>query len=453
MVVRVLLQRCGVAKRTVLSNMKWVVLSFTLGCLASVAWAPLALPLVGLFATAVLTALVLNSSNASQAMAVSMAYGIGLHLKGHGWVFKSLLGPVHAGWLMSLLGTCLFVLYLAVFTAIPAAVFKLCIERMPRLFWPWTFAACMTLGEFARTLMFNGFSGLSLGYVFAEQSPKHWMALVGVYGLGWLAYLTAASVAVACINIAVRPVLTALFYAMVLYGGGLLLAKVQWGAPAGEALKFRLLQVNVRQDDKFRPEYRQAQLRDYMKWIRQEEADLTLTPETAFPIPFNEVPVDYLQALQSFSQQTGTHLFLGMPVQSGQGGGFNALFHFNPQNKIARYDKVRLMPLGEYTPMGLGWFSRRLTIPYKDLTPGKEDQLPFDLQLNGDIQQYKVGALICHEDLFGSELHRWLSTLGNHHSCRLYHHRRLYRHAMNHRCRTCRQLCICLLYTSDAADE
>ena len=159
----------------ILTNKKWV-LSFALGCLASVAWAPLALPVAGLFATAVLTALVLINRNASEAMAVSMAYGIGLHLTGHGWVFSSLMGPVQAGWLMSLLGTALFVLYLAMFTAIPAVVFKLCIQRMPRLFWPWIFAACMTLGEFARTLIFNGFSGLSLGYIFVEQSPKHWMA-------------------------------------------------------------------------------------------------------------------------------------------------------------------------------------------------------------------------------------------------------------------------------------
>ncbi|MGV0960699.1 MAG: apolipoprotein N-acyltransferase [Limnohabitans sp.] len=391
-----------------LFNVKRVVASFVVACIAPAAWAPLALPVVGLFAVAVLAAFILISCTASQAMAVAVAYGIGLHLMGHGWVFHSLMGPVHAGWLMSLLGTCLFVFYLALFTAIPVGIFKLCSERMPRLFWPWTFAACMTLGEFARSVIFNGFSGLSLGYVFVEQTPKHWMAAVGVYGLGWLAYLTAASVALACVYCAVRHVLAALVYAVLLYGGGFLLAKVQWVAPFGEALKFRLLQSNVRQDDKFRPEHTMAQLNHDLAWIQQERADLTLTPETAFAISFNEIPVDYLQSLQSFSQQTGTHLFLGMPVQSGHSDGFNALFHFSPQNKIARYDKVRLMPLGEYTPVGLGWFSQRLTIPYKDLTPGKQDQLPFELQVKGHTQQYKVGTLICHEDLFGSELHRWL---------------------------------------------
>jgi apolipoprotein N-acyltransferase len=330
---------------------KWVLVSFIVGCIAPAAWAPLGLPVVVLFATAVLTALVLISRNASQAMMVAMAYGIGLHLKGHGWIFLSLMGPVNAGWLISLLGTCLFVLYLALFTAIPAAIFILCSERVPRLLLPWTFAACMTLGEFARSLIFNGFSGLSLGYVFVEQIPKHWIATVGVYGLGWLTYLTAASVALACVYCAVRHVLVAFIYALLLYGGGIFLAKIQWVAPVGEALKFRLLQSNVRQDDKFRPENKMAQLSNYMEWIKQEGADLTLTPETAFPMSFNEIPVDYLQSLQSFSQQSGTHLFLGMPVQSGHSDGFNALFHFNPQKQISRYDKVRLMPLGEYTPM------------------------------------------------------------------------------------------------------
>jgi apolipoprotein N-acyltransferase len=402
------LQRRFIDRQTMRPNLMSGALSVIVGCIAPAAWAPLGLPVVGLFATAVLAALVLNSRNPSQAMVVALAYGVGLHLKGHGWMFDSLMGPVHAGWLMSVLGTSLFVLYLALFTAIPAAVFKLCIERLPVFLWPWVFAACMTLGEFARTLIFNGFSGLSLGYVLVEEVPKHWLPAVGVYGLGWLAYLTAASVAVAAVHCAARHVLAVLVYAAVLYGGGFLLAKIQWVAPVGESLKFRLLQSNVRQDDKFRPEHRLTQLSAYMKWIRQEQADLTLTPETAFPIPFNEIPIDHLQTLQTFSQDTGTHLFWGAPVQSGHSDGFNALFHFNPQGQISRYNKVRLMPFGEYTPMGLGWFSRRLTIPYKDLTPGEKDQRPFDLQIKGRLDQHKVGTLICHEDFFGSELHRWL---------------------------------------------
>lgn len=383
-------------------------MSFVVAYIAPAAWAPLGLPVVGLFTTTVLTVLILKSRNPSQAMVVGLAYGIGLHLKGHGWIFDSLIGPVHAGWFLSSLGTCLFVLYLALFTAIPAVIFKWCTERLSRLLWPWVLASCMILGEFARTLLFNGFSGLSLGYAFVEQVPKHWLSAVGVYGLGWLAYVTAASVAVVVVHCAARHVLAALGYAVVFYGGGFLLAKVQWVVPVGEALKFRLLQSNVRQDDKFRPEHRLTQLSAYMKWIREEPADLSLTPETAFPIPFNEIPIDHLQTLQAFTQDTGTHLFLGAPVQSGHSDGFNALFHFNPQGQLSRYNKVRLMPFGEYTPMGLSWFSHRLTIPYKDLTPGETDQRPFDLHIKGRNEHYKVGTLICHEDLFGSELHRWL---------------------------------------------
>ena len=387
---------------------KWGAMSFAVGCIAPAAWAPLALPVVGWLTTTALTVLILISRHASHAMMVAMAYGVGLHLKGHGWVFQSLIGPLHAGWLTSLLGTSLFVFFLALFSAIPAALFKLSSDRLPWWLWPSVFASCMTLGEYARTWVFHGFSGLSLGYMWVEHLPKHWLSAVGVYGLGWLTYLMAASVAVAWVHFAVRHVLAVFVSAVVLYGGGFLLSKVQWGAPVGDALKFRLLQANVRQDDKFRPERRLTQLSDYMKWIQQEEAALILTPETAIPMPFNDLPVGHLQALQAFSQQTGSHLFLGMPVQSVSTDAFNALFYFNPQNQIFRYEKVRLMPLGEYTPMGLVWFAQQLTLDHKDLTPGKKDQVPFELQVKGHIERYKVGTLICLEDQFGRELHRWL---------------------------------------------
>lgn len=357
--------------------------------------------------------LVLSSQSIWQALLVGLAYGAGLNTVGHGWVFHSLLGPVHAGWVLSLAGTFIFVLYLTLFIALPAAVFRWCSDHMPHFWRPWLFASCMTAGEFCRSVIYNGYSGLSLGYSLVDEVPKHWLSLVGVYGLGWLAYLVSAGIATVWLNLCqststARSIFFALVYALVLYGGGWALQQVQWVTPAGAPLKFRLLQFHVKQEEKFRADLKEKQLESHLAWIRKEPADLILTPETAFPIPFHQISAQDLQAIRQFSQEKKTHVFLGMTAYSGDNNGFNSLFHLNPQGQLARYDKVQLMPLGEYAPIGLGWFSHHINIAQQDLTPGKSVQAPFELNSSDGAHRYQAGTMICREELAGQQLHRWL---------------------------------------------
>jgi apolipoprotein N-acyltransferase len=67
-----------------------------------------------------------------------------------------------------------------------------------------------------------------------------------------------------------------------------------------------------------------------------------------------------------------------------------------------RYDKIHLVPFGEFIPPGFGWVLSILKIPLSDFSRGGITQAP--LALAGQ----KVAVNICYEDAFGEEIIRFL---------------------------------------------
>lgn len=68
---------------------------------------------------------------------------------------------------------------------------------------------------------------------------------------------------------------------------------------------------------------------------------------------------------------------------------------------VARYDKVHLVPFGEYVPFkSLFVFAEKLTREVGDFTRGS-DRRPLDLGA------YKVGAFICYESIFPDEIRQF----------------------------------------------
>jgi apolipoprotein N-acyltransferase len=79
---------------------------------------------------------------------------------------------------------------------------------------------------------------------------------------------------------------------------------------------------------------------------------------------------------------------------------------------VARHDKVRLVPWGEYTPLGdwlpaLQW-GRDLMSVIPELDPGSGDQAPFALRTGPPgSEEVPAGTVICFEIAFPAECRRW----------------------------------------------
>ncbi|MDA0191094.1 MAG: apolipoprotein N-acyltransferase, partial [Proteobacteria bacterium] len=165
-----------------------------------------------------------------------------------------------------------------------------------------------------------------------------------------------------------------------------------------------LLQGNIPQDLKWRPELFVDSLRIYHHLARAHPARLTVLPETALPAFLERVPGDYLAAMKALALREQGDLLLGVAV--GEGGDYmNAAVSLGASPE-QRYAKSHLVPFGEFVPAGFGWFMAMARIPMSDFTPGRADQPP--LKIAGQ----RVAVNICYEDAFGEEIARALPEAG-----------------------------------------
>jgi apolipoprotein N-acyltransferase len=266
------------------------------------------------------------------------------------------------------------------------------------------FPACWMLQEWLRGWLFTGFPWASSGYAHASGALSGYAAIIGVYGLGGLAAMLGA-----CLALLRRTKLPALLVLAVLLAG-FGLRQIEWTEAHGKPVTVRLLQGNVPQEMKFAPEQVQATLTLYENMIRSASADLIATPETALPLLLQQLPEDYLPRLQDYAEESGSNILVGVPVSDSPREYANSILGMRPSGRafddkpgdgarsLYRYDKHHLVPFGEFIPTGARWFVNLMSIPLGDFTRGALLQAPFA------VRDQLVMPNICYEDLFGEEI-------------------------------------------------
>lgn len=336
-----------------------------------------------------------SATDARQAALTGWLFGSGLFLAGVSWVYVSLsvFGGM-PGWLAGP-ATVLFCLLLALYPALVGLVFYrsrqwLAPGRAGEIL---LFAALWTGSEGLRGWIFTGFPWLALGYSQTPPSPLAGFAPVwGVYGVSLLLCLAA-------LLPWLRRTGWLVLAALLATGAGL--QQLAWTQPHGEPLAVALLQGNIPQDMKWRPERFIATLRLYHDLMQAHPAQLTILPETAFPSYLNQIPPAYLERLRRLAQRQQGDVLFG--VVTGEPAPDQAYWNSAVslgQAPSQTYSKHHLVPFGESVPPGFAWFMRMAQVPMSQFSRGQADAPP--LQLAGQ----PVAVNICYEDVFGEELRR-----------------------------------------------
>lgn len=366
-----------------------------LGALAVAGFAPLGvfvlpvLSLAGLFWLA-------RDAAPKRAFLLGWSFGLGLFLVGVSWVFVSLstYGGMPAP--VAALATLLFCAFIALFpalalvlaTALTAPGWRRGLLALP---------AAWALGEWLRGWFFTGFPWLALGYSQAPDSPLAGYApILGVYGVSVLAAVSAGLLTWGFVVSKGKHRLALLTVFAALWLSGLALQQVAWTRPVAEPVSVSLLQGNIGQDLKFRPEQRQATLTHYARAVLASEARLIVLPETALPLFRSAVPQDYLTILGEHARARGGDVVLGMPEDDGPVLYYNSVFTLGSAPE-SRYRKVHLVPFGEFVPHGFRWAVDLMAIPLGDFARGAPNQPP--LAAGGQL----LAVNICYEDAFGEE--------------------------------------------------
>ena len=262
------------------------------------------------------------------------------------------------------------------------------------------FAALWLLAELARTLIFTGFPWVASGYALVDAPLAALAPWVGVYGMGALMALAAGVLG----NLPQVPgrrrglAAAAVVSALVLPG---LAGPVDFTAPAG-TISVSLLQSNVAQDEKFATD----RMPEALEWVAQAltsaRGQLVVAPETAVPLlpgQLADFAPGYWDALRAHFASESQSALIGVPFGDFDSGYTNSVAGLS-KGADYRYDKMHLVPFGEFIPTGFRWFTEMMNIPLGDFTRGVPNPPSFA------VQGQRVAPNICYEDLFGDELAR-----------------------------------------------
>ena len=317
----------------------------------------------------------------------------------------------------------LLALYLALYVGAFSALFHFFLQRGGVLAalllapFAWTFL------EFCRTHLFTGFPWNLLGYSQYRQSLVIQMAdLTGVYGVSFFIchvnaffYFCGQTLLAAWRRVPIpgigkreSPIYCALtlllFFAVILHGNSALSRFSQ--AEAEDPIRVSMAQGNISQDKKWDPEFRDQVLEIYKDLTldaAKDGLDLAVWPETAVPFFYN-MDRENAARVEAVAREAGTHLLIGSPslkrVEDANRLRNSAYFISREGEVLGRYDKVKLVPFGEYVPLGkLLWFVEKMVVGIGDFLPG---EAPVILE----HPKGPFGVLICFEIIF-PHLARW----------------------------------------------
>jgi len=205
-------------------------------------------------------------------------------------------------------------------------------------------------------------------------------------------------------------VLTAMMLAFVAFGAWRI--KNVRKTPATGSFKVAMVQGNIPQSLKWDPNFLPQSYKVYQDETvdaAKRGADVIVWPEAAAAFlfqPDDRYPAmlvsdsQYRTNLLTLARNIGKPILFGAPALAVQNdrvtGFYNRADLVSDQGElVAHYDKIELVPFGEYVPARaiLGYFVNKVVNGFGDLIPGK-DQTLFDLK------GAKLGILICYESIF-----------------------------------------------------
>ncbi len=352
-------------------------------------------------------------SGAITAAVAGWCFGFGYFVAGLYWVgYAFLVDAKTFGWLLPVAVAGLPA-YLALYTALGVAVARLIwVRGATRVL---ALAATLTGAEWLRGHLLSGFPWNTFGYALTEPlALAQSVSLTGIWGLTFLCIAICASPAV----LADDQADTAHPRRVVAFGVLILLALASYGVvrlwqqPTTyvDGVKLRIMQPNLQQDEKFNYSAKAQIMERYLRLSNRStgpnsngvhDATVLIWPESAFPFFLTHEP-DALAQIAGLLKPS-TELITGA-VRPAPGAtasnphAYNSVYVIDPDGSIRGiYDKVHLVPFGEYLP-----FQRVLErLGLRQLTKQVGGFLSGDRRRTMDVPGApKMLPLICYEAIF-----------------------------------------------------
>ncbi len=346
-----------------------------------------------------------------RAAQLGLAFGIVSGIGRVYWIAETLTNYGALTSSEAILTTAALILYLALY---PIGFF-LVISRLLRFGTPsfaWLSACVWVVLEWAQSWIITGFPWELLGYSQYRYLPLiQIVSVTGIYGVSFLLAVFNAGLSQALIFRArqltyISPPLFLLALAATL--GYIRLQELDASSDSDDQIQVGIIQGNIQQGEKWKEGRSKRSTEKYLDLTRQlvqiertTALDLIIYPETALPFPLNHPAYDsYRQRIVSLAQEIEVPLLVGALKRTSDNQTLNRAFLFDVDGRVVgSYDKVHLVPFGEYLPMPwLFQYMEGLTAESGAFANGTGfSSLP--LHLRGD-RVLPFGVFICFESVF-----------------------------------------------------
>lgn len=336
------------------------------------------------------------------------------------WVYHSINHFGGVSLVPSLAVALLLALYMSLYAGIFGLLFSSRINKtcLPALFLAPVFWVVL---EFLRSYALTGFPWSSLGYSqYKFLRIIQFADITGVYGVSFIVVAVNGALADLFIVMKKRKAMP-LFQLWPTYVGACILcvalasALIYGHGRLGEkrpglGITVSMVQGNIRQDLKWDKSF-QTEVIDIYKSLsylaNRDHPSLIIWPESAVPFYYG-LDRERTEELVWFQRTLGTRLLFGAVTVKDDKRLANSAVMLAPDgSERYLYDKIHLVPFGEYVPLGkLLFFVNKLAEGIGDYEPGKRyvrAETPF-----GDF-----GTLICYEIIFPGLVRKFFKDGGD----------------------------------------
>ncbi len=268
--------------------------------------------------------------------------------------------------------------------------------------------------EYLRTYALTGFPWILLGYTqYRHISLLPIASVAGVYGLSFLVVLINIALAqwVGGAPARFRSIVFAGALTLALLASPRLLSQPATSAGSEQTIRVALVQGNIDQGVKWDTAMQATTIEQYRRLsleVAKDAPALIVWPETAVPFFLRYEPALRGRVLD-IAAETGSYLLVGSPdaePSTAANGGTryrNSAFLISPQRELlSRYDKIHMVPFGEYVPLkSILFFVHKLAYGIGDFEGGRTYTI-------FDTPGGRFGATICYEAIFPDQVRRYV---------------------------------------------
>jgi apolipoprotein N-acyltransferase len=257
--------------------------------------------------------------------------------------------------------------------------------------------------EYARTYLLTGFPWNLIAAAIVDYTPLIQLdRAVGPYALGVLMWIPAVTIAWL---IATRPrgirvtiaIASVAIVCFVWWATGLVAEKLIARTQLGPTYTAALLQPSISQEMRWDSTSLMEifkRMMDMTDTATRSGASIVIWPESTVPLSYATTDF-YRSAIESVSRQLKVDVILGSVAEDPENSAtvWNAAFLVSEGKTIGHYDKIRLVPFGEYVPLRkMLFFARKLVHQVGNFEFGTKDT-----PLVGLLH---YGPAICYEIVF-----------------------------------------------------